>query len=436
MQPVVETLSGLERRIELSIPVAEVEKQVQSQLKRIARTAKAQGFRPGKVPMSMVERNHGPAVRYEVMNELIGNALDKVIKDAELRVAGTPALEPKTEDVPEDTMAFFATFEVYPEIELPDFSALEVTRSTVQVGEPEIQKTLDILRRQRANYVADEQRVAAKDDRVTIDFAGTIEGEPFEGGSAQDYPFVLGHGRMLPQFEEAVTGLKAGENKTFELDFPADYGSPEVAGKKAEFTVTVKEVAAPELPEIDADFARSLGQAEGDVTALMADISKNVQREAEARAKNRTKASVMEALAGVCEFDIPKALVESETQERMKAIRAEFKQRGVPNPESIDIPADTLRPEAERRVRLGLLVNKLIESADLSAKPEQIKARIEEFAQSYEQPEQVVSYYLSNQQMRAEVESFVLEDNVVEHVVNLAKVNEEAVDFDTLMGAK
>ena len=436
MQPVVEKLSGLERRVDLTVSVADIEKEVQAQLKRVAKTAKVQGFRPGKAPLSVIERSHGPSVRYDVINTQIGKSLDKVIQDANLRVAGTPSLEPKVEGVEEGVMAFSATFEVYPEIQLPDLSTLKITRNTVEVGDAEVQKTIDILRRQRTIFKPAADRAAQSGDRVTLDFTGTIDGVAFEGGSAQDFPFVLGQGRMLPEFEAAATGLKAGETKTFPLAFPEDYGSPAVAGKQAGFTITVKEVAEPELPEVDADFARALGQAEGDVQALLADVRTNVEREAQARAKNRTKASVMDALAAACDFDLPKALVDNEVANRTAAAREELKQRGLPNADSIPIPEDTFRPEAERRVRLGLLVAELIKSADLKAKPEQVRARIEDFAKSYEQPAQVVAYYLSDRQRRAEIESLVLEDNLVEHVLASAQVTDEALDFDTLMGAR
>ncbi|WP_322999784.1 trigger factor [Castellaniella sp.] len=436
MQPVVEKLSGLERRVDLSVSVADVEKEVQAQLKRVARTAKVHGFRPGKAPLAVIERSHGPSVRYDVINSEIGKSLDKVIADANLRIAGSPSLEPKIEGAEEGVMEFSATFEVYPDVELPDLSGLKITRSAVQVGDAEVQKTIDILRRQRTVFKAAADRAAQDGDRVTLDFAGTIDGVAFDGGSAQDFPFVLGQGRMLPEFEAAATGLKAGETKTFPLDFPEDYGSATVAGKKAEFTITVKEVAEPELPEVDTDFAKSLGQAEGNVEALLAEVRGNVEREAQARAKSRTKASVMDALAAACTFDLPKALVDNEVASRTAAAREELKQRGLPNADSIPIPEDTFRPEAERRVRLGLLVGELIKAADLKAKPEQVRARIEDFAKSYEQPAQVVAYYLSDRQRRAEIESLVLEDNVVDHVLAAAQVTDETVDFDTLMGTR
>lgn len=434
MQPVVEKLSGLERRVDLTVSVADIEKEVQAQLKRVARTAKIHGFRPGKAPLSVIERSHGPSVRYDVINSQIGKTLDKVISDAELRVAGTPNLEPRTEGTDEGTLAFSATFEVYPDIQLPDLAGLKITRSTVSVGDAEVQKTVDVLRRQRTIFKPAAGRAAQSGDRVKLDFKGTIDGVPFEGGSAEDFYFVLGQGRMLPEFETATTGMKAGDSKTFPLNFPDDYGSAAVAGKQAEFTITLKEVSEPELPAMDADFAKSLGQAEGNVESLLSDIRANVEREAEARAKNRTKASVMDALAGACTFDLPKALVDGEIANRTAAAREELKQRGLPNADTVPIPEDTFRAESERRVRLGLVVGELIKSSDLTAKPEQVRARIEEFAKSYEQPAQVVTYYLSDRQRRAEIESLVLEDNVVDHVLAAAQVTDETVDFDTLMG--
>ena len=433
-QPVVETLSGLERRIDIVVSVADVEKEVQSQLKRVARTAKIQGFRPGKAPLSMIERSHGPGIRYDVINAEVGRALDKAISDASLRIAGTPDLEPKTEGVEEGYMGFSATFEVYPEVTAPDLSALQVTRSAVQVGDAEVQRTIDILRKQRAIYEPHDDRAAQDDDRVTLDFAGTIDGVAFDGGSAEDFPFVLGQGRMLPEFETAVRGLKAGDTATFPLEFPADYGGKEVAGKTAEFKITIKQVAEPVLPEVDAEFAKSLGQAEGDVEKLLQDVRANIEREVKARAHARTKGSVMDALVAACSFDVPKALVQNDTQNRVAAAREELKQRGVPNADSLPIPPETFSAESERRVRLGLLVSELVNSAELRAKPEQVRARIEELAQNYEQPAQVVAYYLSDRERRAEIEALVLEDNVVEHVLSKAQVTDETVDFDELMG--
>ena len=433
MQPEVEILSGLERRIDVAISTADVEKEVQTQLKRVARTAKIQGFRPGKAPLSIVERNHGAGIRYDAINNELGKALDSAIEKTGLRIAGSPSVEGK-EDAPEGSMVFSATFEVYPEITLPELSELEITRSQIEVGDKDVERTIDILRKQRANYEASADRAAQDEDRVTLDFVGTIEGVAFEGGSAEGFSFVLGQGRMLPEFEEAAKGLKAGDEKVFTLDFPEDYGGEEVAGKTAEFTIKITEVAEPQLPELNDEFAKELGQAEGDIEALLADVRLNIEREAKSRVDAKTKANVMEALLAASEFDAPKALVANEIKNRIAMAREELKERGLPNADDMPIPEEVFQEEAERRVRLGLLLSELVEKAELKATPEQVRERIEAFAQNYEQPEQVISYYLSDPQRHAEIEAIVLEDNVVAHIVAGAKVTDEDVDFEQLMG--
>jgi trigger factor len=434
MQPVVETLAGLERRIELSVALADIEKKVQAELKRVARTAKAPGFRPGKVPMSMLEKSHAPSIRYDVINQTVGQLLDEQLSLTGLRVAGSPTLEGKTEGVPEDTLAFLATFEVYPDVALPDLATLSVQRAVCPVTDAEVQRTLDVLREQRAEYEEVADRAAEKGDRVKLDFLGTLEGVPFEGGTATDFEFDLGKGRMLPEFETAATGMKAGEVKVFPLTFPADYNGKDVAGKTVEFTVTVKSIAKPNLPEVNADFAKALGQPEGDVEKLLADVRGNIEREVSSRVLAKTKASVMDALVATAQFDIPKALLESETQSRIKLAREQLKERGMPNADTFPIPPDAFTEEATRRVKLGLMISELIKVAGLQAKPEQVRTRIETFAQGYEQPAQVVSYYLSDRQRRAEIEAIVLEDNVVDHILSQAQVAEDNVNFDQIMG--
>ncbi len=436
MQPEVETVSGLERRVDLVVESAEIEKEVQAELKRVARTAKVQGFRPGKAPLEVIERSHGAGVRYDVINSQLGRKLDEVITKSELKVAGTPSLEPKADSTDKEKLVFTATFEVYPDVDLPDLASLEVTRTTLEVGDEQVQHTLDVLRKQRATYEVRDDRAAQDSDKITLDFTGSIDGEKFEGGSATDFEFVIGEGRMLPEFEEAVQGMKAGEEKTFPLHFPEDYPGTEVAGKTAEFEIKVKSVAEAILPEVDEEFARTLGQPEGDIEKLKQEILTNIEREVKARTFARTKTSVMDALAQACTFDIPKALVEADTQSRIQQARAELKQRGVPNADTMEIPADAFTEESQRRVKLGLLLSELVQSENLQAKQDQVKARIEEFAQSYEQPEQVVSYYMSDPQRRAEIEAIVLEDNVVDHVLSKAKVNVAEITFDEIMGTQ
>lgn len=432
MQPTVQTLEGLERQVDLVVSLEDIEKEVKTQLQRVARTAKVQGFRPGKAPLAVIARSHGPSVRYDVLNQKVAQAFDETVKAADLRVAGAPAIEPK-EGAAEGTVAFTAKFEVFPEITVPDFAALEVTRVTTEVGQADVDGTLDILRKQRATYDKVE-RAAQDDDRVTVDFVGKIDGVEFAGGKADNFPFVLGQGRMLAEFEAAAKGLKAGEEKTFPLTFPEDYQGKEVAGKTAEFTITMKEVAAPVLPEVDAEFAKSLGQADGDVAKLREEILKNIEREAKARALARTKSNVFDALAKASTFDVPKALVNEDVNTRVAQAREELKMRGMPNADQFPIPAETFAAESERRVRLGLLVGDIVEQQKLRPTMEQVRARIEEIAQNYEKPEEVVAYYLSNAQSRADMENVALEDNVIEFVLSKAKVTESKVDFKEIMG--
>lgn len=435
MAVTVETLDKLERKITLTLSADLINNEVESRLKRLARTVKADGFRPGKVPMSIVAQRYGYSVQYEVMNDKVGEAFAQAASEAQLRVAGAPRITEK-EDAPEGQLAFDATFEVYPEVKIGDLSAAEVERVSTEVTDAAIDKTLEILRKQRRSF---GQRPAAEPatdgDRVTIDFEGKIDGETFAGGKAEDFQFILGEGRMLEEFEKAVRGMKTGESKTFPLKFPDDYHGKDVAGKEADFLVTLKKVEQQNLPEIDEAFAKSLGIADGTVEALRADIKKNLEREVKFRVLARNKNAVMEALIKAAELDLPKSLVQNEVDRMIAGARADLKNRGVKDAESAPIPAEVFQPQAEKRVRLGLVVAELVKANDLQAKPEQIKTHIEELAQSYEKPQEVVRWYLSDNQRLAEVEAVVLENNVTDFVLAKAKVTDKMLPFDELMGA-
>jgi trigger factor len=313
---------------------------------------------------------------------------------------------------------------------------VEVERVAADVSEEAIDKTLDILRKQRRTFA---QRPAAEGaqegDRVTIDFEGKIDGEPFAGGKAEGFQFLIGEGQMLEQFDKAVRGMKAGDSKTFPLQFPEDYHGKDVAGKEADFLVTMKKVEVPHLPEVDEAFAKSLGIAEGTVEALRADIKRNLEREVKFRVQARNKAAVMDALLKVAELDVPKALVSNEVERMTEQARADLKQRGVKDADKAPIPAEIFQPQAERRVRLGLAVAELVRAHNLQAKPEQLQAHIEELAQSYEKPAEVVRWYLSDRQRMAEVEAVVIENNVTEYVLSKAKVVDKTLPFDELMKA-
>jgi trigger factor len=433
MSVTVETLDKLERRITLTLTADSINNEVESRLRKLSRTVKAAGFRPGKVPMSVVAQRYGYSVHYEVMNDKVGRAFNDAATEAKLRVAGAPKITQKDES-PEGQLAFDATFEVYPEVKLGDLSAVEVERVQTEVSEAAIDRTLDILRKQRRTFAQRPQAEgAAVDDRVTIDFEGKIDGVPFEGGTATGFQFIIGEGQMLEQFDAAVRGMKAGESKTFPLQFPADYQGKDVAGKEADFLVTLKKVETQHLPEVNEAFAKSLGIDDGSVEGLRADIRKNLQREVKFRVLARNKAAAMDALLKSAELDVPKALVDGEVERMVEAARADMKKRGMKDADKAPMPGDIFQPQAERRVRLGLVVAELVRAHNLQARPEQLQRHIEEMAQSYEKPAEVMRWYLGDRQRMAEVEGIVIENNVTEHVLATAKVNDKTVAFEELM---
>jgi trigger factor len=415
------------------LPAATIASEVQSRLRRLSRTVRADGFRPGKVPMSVVAQRYGYSVHSEVLNDKVGQIFNQAVNEAKLRVAGAPRITEKAE-APEGEVAFDATFEVYPEIKLGDLAEAEVERVTTSVTDEAVDKTIEILRKQRRTFQQRPQaEAAAEGDRVTIDFAGSVDGVPFEGGKAEGFQFVIGEGQMLPQFDGAVRGMKAGESKTFPLQFPADYQSKDVAGKEADFTVTVKKIEAQHLPPVDESFAKSLGIGGGTVEALRADVRKNLDREVKFRIQARNKASVMDALLKSAELEVPKSLVAGETERMVEQMRADLKKRGMKDADTAPIPPDMFQAQAERRVRLGLVVAELVRSQNLQAKPEQLQAHIEELSQSYEKPSEVMRWYLSDRNRMAEVEAIVVENNVAAHVLERAKTTPKEVPFDELM---
>jgi trigger factor len=434
MAVTVETLDKLERKITLMLPVGVIQNEVDSRLKRLARTVKMDGFRPGKVPMNVVAQRYGYSVHYEVMNDKVGEAFSQAANEAKLRVAGQPKITEK-EGSPEGQLAFDAVFEVYPDVKLGDLATADVERVSAEVSDAAIDKTLDILRKQRRTFAQRAQDTAAQDgDRVTVDFEGKIDGEPFQGGKAEDFQFLVGEGQMLKEFEDAVRGMKAGESKTFPLAFPADYHGKDVAGKTADFLVTVKKIEAAKLPEVNEELAKSLGIAEGTVDALRADVKKNLEREVKFRLLARNKQAVMDALVAKAELDLPKSSVQAEVDRMVEGARADLKQRGIKDADKAPIPDDVFRPQAERRVRLGLVVAELVRANNLQAKPEQLRTHVEELAASYEKPADVVRWYYSDNRRLAEVEAVVIENNVTDYVLATAKVNDKQISFDELMG--
>jgi trigger factor len=426
----VETLEKLERRITLTLAAQTINGEVETRLKKLSRTVKADGFRPGKVPMSVVAQRYGYSVQYEVMNDRVGQAFNDATNEAKLRVAGAPKITQKDE-APEGQMAFDATFEVYPEVKLGDLSVVVVERPLTEVGADDIHHTIDMLRRQRTRY-EHVARAASVGDRAIVDFSGKIDGIPFSGGQASDFAIILGEGRMLPEFEAAVSAMIEGETKTFAVTFPADYHGKDVAGKQAEFALTVKSVAAPIVPEVDADFAKAFGIASGSVDDLRAEIASNLRLELKRKIDAKVKEQVFAVLREKAEFALPRSLVELETHNMMQRMENELRQKGT-KAEDIKLSPEMFRAGAEARVALGLVLSEVVRAHGLKAKPEQVKALVQEAAQTYEQPEAVVRWHYEKPERLNDFEALAVEHNVVEWVLGKAQVNDVPTTFEALM---
>jgi trigger factor len=434
MAVTVETLEKLERKITLTLPTSVIQNEVNTRLKRLARQVKVDGFRPGKVPMNIVAQRYGYSVHYEVMNDKVGEAFNVAANEAQLRVAGQPRISEK-EQASETEMSFDAIFEVYPEVTIKDLSAVEVERVTSEVTEAAIDKTVDILRKQRRSFAQRSlEAAAAEGDRVTVDFLGKIDGEPFDGGRAEDFQFIIGEGQMLKEFEDAARGMKSGESKTFPMKFPDDYQGRDVAGKTADFMVSLKKLEAAHLPELTEELCKSLGVADATVAGLRSDIRNNLEREVKFRLLGRNKQAALDALVAQAELDLPQSIVQSELDRMAEGAREELKQRGIKDADKAPIPEDVFRPQAERRVRMGLVVSELVRMHKLQATPDQIKAHVEDLAASYEKPSEVARWYHSDNRRMAEVEAIVIENNVTNYVMSLVKVKDKNISFDELMG--
>lgn len=426
----VETVSALERRLNASIPQQAIKTQVAERLKHIGRTAKLPGFRPGKIPAKVLEQHYGAQARQEALGDALQQSFAEAADSNKLKVAGFPQFEVKTTDLHADAIEYSATFEVYPEVVLGDISGETVERATYEVGQADVDNTIATLRKQRATYVKVD-RAAQADDNVRIDFEGKLNGEVFQGGAAKDYPFVLGQGRMLPEFEAAITGMKAGETKSFDMTFPENYHGKDVAGKQVTFTITLNSVEEPKLPEVDADFVRSIGIEDGDVSKLESEILSNLKREVERRLGARNKDAAMDALLKVAQFELPKALIAWESQNLMQQAMQDMEARGM---KGMRLPQELFAERAARRVKLGLILADLVEKQDLKAKAEQVRKLVEDYAQSYDQPEEVVKWYYADPTRLQEVENLALEENVVAWVMGQAKVQDKAIAFNELMG--
>jgi len=428
----VEQLGALERRLQMSVPIEVIEREIGERLKKLARNAKMPGFRPGKVPMKVLAQTYGPQLRSEVLGDAVQKAFTDAVREAKLRVAGQPRIEPKKEAAA-DALEFSATFEVYPEVRIGDVAAASVERPQVTVDDAAVDKTLEILRKQRVTY-AEAMRAAQAGDRVTVDFAGSIGGEPFPGGKAEGFAFVLGEGRMLPEFEAAAGGAAPGESKTFSVTFPQDYHGKEVAGKTAEFALTLKKVEQARLPALDAEFAKGLGVADGDLAQMRVEVRQNVEREAKKRVEARVKQQAMQALLAATPLELPKSLVAMETRELVERAAADLRARGLKF-EKLPLDPQAFEDSAQRRVALGLIIAELARAEKLQPKPAEVRALIEQEAQSYESPAEVVKWFYMQPQRLSEMEGLALEANVVQWVLQKARVVNKAMPFDELMAS-
>lgn len=433
MDVTVENLEGLNRKITLALPWEGIRAAVDKKLSQTQRKAKVQGFRPGKAPLKMVDAMYGTDIRNEVLNDAVVKAFYEVVEAQKLRVAGLPRFNEVENQDDENTFKIDAQFEVFPEVKVGDLSAQEVEKATTEVSDAEVDKTIEILRGQRTRYNHVE-RAAQKEDRVIIDFAGKIDGEAFDGGSAENYPFVLGQGQMLPEFEAGVEGLKEGESKDVEVSFPEDYHGKEVAGKTATFTITLRNVSAATLPEVDEEFAKQLGIIDGDVAKMRDEVKKNVSREVNRRVAEKNKAAVMDALLAVTEFDVPAALVQEETGRMMQDARQNFINQGFDAKQLPELPADMFTEQATRRVKLGLILAQLVEEQQLQPTNDDIRDIVAEFAESYEDPAEVIEWYMGDAERQQGPAALATEAKVVEFVLGKAKVTDKALSFDEVMG--
>lgn len=432
MSVTVEKLENLERKIILALPWDEINTKVAADLRKTQKRAKINGFRPGKAPMKMIESMYGAGVRDEVMNEAAQNAFYDTIVEEKLKVAGLKGLQAVEDNDDSAVIKVAATFEVYPDIKIGDLAAQEVTRVTTEVGDAEIDKTIDILRQQRTRFNRVE-REAKNGDRVIIDFSGKIDGQPFAGGSAENYPFLLGKGQMLPEFEAGILGMKEGDVKEVSVTFPEDYQSKDVAGKTAVFTISLKNVAEAVLPEVNADFAESLGIANGDIDKMREEINKNVSREIKRRVGEMTKESAMNALLASTPTEVPQVLVDQEARHLAEQMKQNLRQQGM-DENQLNLPLSMFNDSARRRVALSLIMAQLIEDEKLDPTEDQIKAVVDEFAESYEDPKEVIDWYYHDKKNLQGPTSLAVESNVVDYILSKSKVTEKKLSFDEVMG--
>ena len=431
MQVSIETTSSLERRMTVTLPAAQFEEQVNQRLNEAARSVRLPGFRPGKVPMKEVRRRFGPGVRAEVAGELMQSSFFEAVREEQLKPAGQPRLEPVQMDAGVD-FTYAATFEVMPEIELADMASIHVERPVAEVTEADIDTMIERLREQRKRYEDREGRAAEDGDQVVVSFAGFLDGEAAEGTQADDVELVLGSGRMIPGFEDALAGVKAGEEKSFEVTFPEDYGNDVLKGKVVRFDTSVSAVREAVLPAVDAELFTELGVEDGSLETFRAEVRENMVRELDTACRNLAKNQVMDGLVKIHEVSPPKALVHEQIHNLQHEMVQRFGGQGM-DPHSL--PEELFREQAERRVRLGLLLNRIVEVHGIEPDAERVEVILDDVSSRYQEPEQVKSWYHSNPEQMEQIRSAALEDAVVDFVLERAPVTEVQKDYDAVLAA-
>ena len=429
MQVSVEATGNIERKLSIVIPAERVDGEVDSRLKSMRGRVKIDGFRPGKVPMSVVSQQYGDSVYQEVVGELFQSTFYEAAEQEELKVAGMPKIEATVLEPGKD-LEYNATFDIYPVFEIGDISKIEVKEPVVKLAAADVNEMIETLRKQQQEW-KEVKRVAKKGDLLVIDFNGKVDGEEFEGGAAEDFSVELGAGRMLGDFEDALKGMKAGAEKEADVSFPEEYPEETLQGKTAQFSLKVKTVSEPELPELNADFIKKFGVEDGDEKTFKAEIKSNMQREADQRVKSRIKQSVMEGLHELHEIDLPTSLVEDE----VKQVRSEMQQNSQ-GADMSSLPDEMFKDQAARRVKLGLIVGEIITKNKLEKDQAKVDAMLNSLAESYEDPQALIEYYRSDQQAMQTIEAAVMEEMIVDWVLEKAKVKEEKIKFTELMNTQ
>ncbi|OAV01283.1 MULTISPECIES: trigger factor [Moraxella] len=435
LQVSVNVVSDKETQLTVKVPVGNIQSKVESRIRSVAKTAKIDGFRKGKVPVSHIRSQYGAGIQQEVINDVIRDTVFEAIGNEKIRVVGVPNIDDvKLED---DFLVYQATVETFPEVEVQGLGDIEVERQVASVSDEDVDTMIENLQKQRQTFETKEGELE-EGDQATFDFEGSIDGEKFEGGSAENHTLVIGSGRMIPGFEDGMKGMKAGEEKTITVTFPEDYQAEHLAGKEAQFVITVKEVKAATLPELNEEFFELFGVTEGGLDKLKADVRKNMEREVKHAGRNQVKQAAFDALLEKNEFDVPKAMLDQEIDRQRQLMLNRFAQQFGANPATFDsnmLPNELFEDQALRAVRLGVLVSQIIDAQKLEVDQERVTAFIAEAAENYEDPAEVIEYYTNDQAQRAQVESVVLEDQVVDYLLSQAKVSDKEVKYQELLAA-